>query len=111
MPGDGLAHGPPASKKRRRQIPQVQPNQSGIPCAMVLQLIRDLPGDRAVLPPSRARPSRALDLSVGRPGPHDFAVRVVPPVKPHRRVHRIPSPTSVTVAKRPSIRAGNKTGT
>ena len=27
---------------------------SGLPCAMVLRLIRDLPGARALLPPSRA---------------------------------------------------------
>src|SRR5438270_2202736 len=27
MPGDGLTHGPPATKKSRRQSPQVQPDQ------------------------------------------------------------------------------------
>jgi hypothetical protein len=31
MPGDGLAHGPPASKKRRRQLPQVQPDPPAFP--------------------------------------------------------------------------------
>jgi hypothetical protein len=38
--------------------------------------LRTLPGDRAFLPPSSARSSRKLSLSVGRPGPYDFAVRV-----------------------------------
>jgi hypothetical protein len=38
--------------------------------------LRALPGDRAFLPPSPARSSiRKLDISVGIPGPHDFAVR------------------------------------
>ena len=51
---------------------------------------------------------RELDASVGASGPHDFAVRGL-----HRsssrcnRVHRIPLPTSVTIAKRPS--SGNRT--
>ena len=51
-----------------------------------LRLIRDLPGDRALLPPSPCgyqtiKPgwarhvSARLDASVGAPGPHDFAVR------------------------------------
>ena len=52
-----------------------------------------------------------LDTSVGVSGPHDFAVRsgIVRPctcVHRHRRVHRIPHPTSVTTAKRPSCERG-----
>jgi hypothetical protein len=43
-----------------------------------------------------------LDTSVGVSGPHDFAVRVVSLVLRHLRVHRIPLPTFVTIAKRPS---------
>jgi hypothetical protein len=42
---------------------------------MVLRLIRALPGDRALLPPSFAGQSRDLDASVGASGPHAFAVR------------------------------------
>jgi hypothetical protein len=40
-------------------------------------VLRALLGDRAFLPPSRAAfvTPNALGLSVGRPGPHDFAVR------------------------------------
>src|SRR5450432_3547212 len=49
---------------------------SGLPCAMVLRLIRDLPGDHAWLPPSSRRMSPArLSACIGAPGPHDFAVR------------------------------------
>jgi hypothetical protein len=46
-------HGPRATKKHAAE-PQVQP-ASGLPRAMVLRLIRDLPGDHAWLPPSSAR--------------------------------------------------------
>jgi hypothetical protein len=55
--------------------------------------------------------SAKLDASVGASGPHDFAVRTsaVRPCKDCTRrchVHRIPHPTSVTTAKRPSCEAG-----
>ena len=75
--------------------------------------LRALPGDRACLPPSLRVASAELDTSVGASGPHDFAVRVST-VRPrtfvHRRcrVHRIPHPTSVTIAKRPSLGAGRR---
>jgi hypothetical protein len=56
---------------------------------------------------------RQLDPSVGGSGPHDFAVReavfVGAPWRaetPH--VHRIPLPTSVTIAKRPSGGGGTR---
>src|ERR1700682_5418153 len=45
---------------------------------------------------------RQLDTSVGVSGPHDFAVRIGIARLARRRVHRIPCPTSVTFAKRPS---------
>ena len=68
--------------------------------------LRALPGDRALLPPSSAV-SRKLDASVGASGPHDFTVRVCAVRLRRIRVHRIPLPTSVTTAKRPSC--GNET--
>jgi hypothetical protein len=63
---------------------------------------------------------RQLDASAGASGPHDFAVREsisrlhaviahgkIRPAIPSRaqrcRVHRIPHPTFVTIAKRPSV--------
>jgi hypothetical protein len=41
-----------------------------------------------------------LDASVGASGPHDFAIRISAVRRQHIRVHRIPHPTSVTIAKR-----------
>jgi len=61
-PGAGCTHGPRATKKHAAE-PQVQPGQPGLPCAMVLRLIRDLPGDRAFLPPSPRRCRRILARS------------------------------------------------
>ena len=49
---------------------------------------------------------RDLDASVGASGPHDFAVRISALVSRHQSVHRIPHPTSVTIAIRPSCGAG-----
>jgi hypothetical protein len=51
--------------------------------------------------------SAKLDASVGASGPHDFAVRKISAfvnAPPH--VHRIPYPTSVTIAIRPSHEDG-----
>ena len=57
--------------------PQVTAETTGLPCAMVLTLIRDLPGDRRSCPrrPRRSSKHRNLGISTGMPGPHDFAVR------------------------------------
>jgi hypothetical protein len=44
-----------------------------------------------------------LDASVGASGPHDFAVRISAVRPQHISVHRIPFPTSVTIASRPSL--------
>jgi hypothetical protein len=69
-------------------------------------LYRALPGDRAFLPPSpRKKTSAKLDTSVGVSGPHDFAVRgATSLVADIARVHRIPHPTSVTIAQTPLLR-------
>jgi hypothetical protein len=53
-----------------------------------------------------AQKSTKLDASVGASGPHDFAVRAGVFVKSAARVHRIPPPTFVTIAKRPSVGTG-----
>jgi hypothetical protein len=45
---------------------------------------------------------RQLDASVEASGPHGFAVRLKRVRLPRRIVHRIPRPTFVTIAKRPS---------
>jgi hypothetical protein len=51
--------------------------------------------------------SAKLDAGVEASGPHDFTVRVSTIRQARRRVHRIPLPTSVTIASRPS--KGNET--
>jgi hypothetical protein len=49
--------------------------------------------------------SAKLDTSVGASGPHDFAVRgSVSIVADTARVHRLPHPTSVTIAQTPLLR-------
>ena len=81
--------------------------RSGLPCTMVLRLIRALPGVPGFLATVAGRfVTRQLDLSVGRPGPRDFAVRLGSLVRRSKSGHRIPHPTSVTTAKRPSCGRG-----
>src|SRR5712672_3318318 len=63
-------------------------------------------GFLATIIPEKRFASRCLDASTGASGPHDFTVRndgvrLSPP-----RVHRSPSPTSVTIAIRPSCGPG-----
>src|SRR5450432_1247120 len=68
------------------------------------------PASRALLPPSSAVCLRQLDTSVRVSGPHDFSVREQRPRRGTIRVHRIPSPTFVTIAKRPSLLGGDGKG-
>jgi hypothetical protein len=68
--------------------------------------LRALPGDRAFLSPSPANYFRKLDAGVEASGPHDFTVRMRPVRQRAAHVHRIPPPTSVTIAKRPSEETG-----
>ncbi len=51
-----------------------------------------------------AKHHRQLSASLGAPEPHDFAVRDIVTRLVRYRVHRIPHPTFVTIAKRPSYR-------
>jgi hypothetical protein len=49
-----------------------------------------------------------LDAGVEASGPHGFAVRLKRIRQSAIRVHRIPPPTSVTIAKRPSKGGGTR---
>jgi hypothetical protein len=111
MPGEGLTHGPPAIRKAggsHHRFSQIRHSlRNGFN-----GVLRALPGDRAFLPPSFARLSCELGISVGMPEPHDFAVRIEI-VRPRAKtraaiqgVHRIPRSTFVTIAKRPSCERG-----
>ena len=97
---------PPVQQKARESgNHRFNRTTAGFPCAMVYGLLRALPGDRALLPPSPARRGTRLcgfDASVGASGPHDFAVRVS-----HVRLALLSRPphltaTFVTIATRPS---------
>ena len=82
---------------------------TGLPRAMVLRLIRALPGEPAfatVAFAKRLELPRDLAPALGAPGPHDFAVRV-------RAARHTAQPTStafratfVTIAIRPLCRRG-----
>jgi len=83
---------------------------TGIPCAMVLRLIRALPGVPGLIASIVSRAAK-LDLSVGRSGPHDFAVREGILVRAHCALNTSASIasrclTSVTIAIRPSGGSG-----
>ena len=86
--------------------------RSGIPRAMVLRLIAGSPRRPGFDCLRRLKAiAFRLDPSVGGPGPHAFAVReecvrrrAMRAEHPH--VHRIPLPTSVTIAIRPSCGGG-----
>ncbi len=95
--------------QKRALTKQVQPRHPGIPCAVVLRLIRALLGepDFVVTVISAMRMHhRQLGASHGAPGPHDFVVRTHAARLATARVHRIPHPAYVTFAIRPSERSG-----
>jgi hypothetical protein len=80
-----------ANAKDARRPTQVRRNHSGTPCAMVLRLLRALPGVPGLLAPvalsisafrpqGRNRVSIRLDPSVGGSGPHGLTVRIAPHV-------------------------------
>ena len=69
-------------------------------------LYRALPGDRALLPPSFADRSTTLASASGRQDHTSLPSADKPTRLVNRRVHRIPLPTSVTIAIRPSCGGG-----
>ncbi len=65
--------------------------------------------------PRDAKHHREFSISIGMPGPHGLAVRRIASrlraIRASRRdVHRIPRPTFVTIAKRPSFEHGTRRG-
>jgi hypothetical protein len=102
-------HGPLCSEKAQGQEPQVWPI-TGLPCAMVLRLIRDLPGDQALLSPSSVDRSTDLTPASGRQDHTISPSAATSLVVSSCCVHRIPRSTSVTIAIRPSCRGGTRQG-
>jgi hypothetical protein len=98
-------------KKHTSVVTTGSPEKPGLPCAMVLTASFVLSPAIGLSCHRRKRNAQALsplDASVEASGPHDFAVRksAVRPRKDCARrlsVHRIPSPTFVTIASRPSF--------
>ncbi len=113
-PGAGWRPRPACRKKCRRQVPQAQPRQPGLPCAMVFTLIRSLPGAPGFLATIRdnALTRVARDTSVGVSGRYDFTsascrssarqTRAAASSRPS-----LPAPRVVTIARNaPLVEAG-----
>ena len=106
-PGARCTRSPAWMLVTRGVVTTGSPEHPAFPARWCYGLLRALPGDRAFLPPSPpGRLPRELDASVGASGPHDFAVHVSAVRQERLRVHRIPRPTSVTIATRPSCGNG-----
>jgi hypothetical protein len=95
------------NKKHRRQQLQVHRNNRHSLRNGFNGVLRALPGDRACLPPSSVDSTTDLAPASGRqnhttsPSAKAVFVRATNCAQ-HSRVHRIPLPTSVTIAIRPS---------
>ena len=96
-------------KKAHELVTTGSPESAGFPCAVVLTACFVLAPETGLccLRPLRdAKHHRKVDISVGISGPHDFAVHIsAVRQRVAESVHRIPRPTSVTIAIRPSSRA------
>src|SRR5215472_7100347 len=99
-----------ACRKKHAAEPQVQADQPAFPAQWFygLYVISPVTGLSCHRHRRDAKHHRQLDASVGAPGPYDFAVRkdIARPREDHASilcVHRIPLPTFVTIAKRPSL--------
>jgi hypothetical protein len=100
MPGEGLTHGPPATKKAGGSHHRIS-RTSGIPCAIVYSLYVISPGTGSLAPVARVMRSiiRELGISTGMPEPHDFAVRLQHDRRRAFCVHRSPLLRFVTIGR------------
>src|SRR6202008_541378 len=75
-PGAGRTRSLVCSKKAHELFTTGSTETSGLPCAMVLTLLRALPGVRdLIVTVACGIITRRLSASPGAPGPHDFVVR------------------------------------
>ena len=96
-------------KKAHEQVTTGSPKRSGIPRANGFNgFLHALPGDRAFLPPSLVDRSTTLAPASGRQNHTTLPSATGAFVLSTTRVHRIPHPTSVTIAIRPSCEAGHR---
>jgi hypothetical protein len=113
MPGAGRTHGPRAKKNARGGHHRFSRDIPAFPAQWLygLYVISSGTGVLAPVVSATSKRQRELGLSTGRPEPHDFAVRIGLFVGTNdraatRHAHRVPRPTSVTIAIRPSSEAG-----
>jgi hypothetical protein len=99
MPGARRTHGLVCKgRKHTSEKPQVSRNQPAFPARWFTTYFV-LPGDRALLPPSSVDRSTTLTPASGR---QDHTTSPSAWASTRRQsVHRIPQPTSVTIAIRP----------
>src|SRR5437868_3170475 len=104
MPGARCARSLACKNKKAHEVVTTgSPEQPGIPRAMVLTVSFALSPVTGLYCHCRRQVTTCqLDASVGASEPHDFTVRISRFRQACFSVHRIPCPTSVTIAKRPS---------
>ena len=113
MPDAGRTHGPPATKKAGGSHHRFSRNNRHSLRDGFNGLSRALPGDRALIASVAARDHHPRDL-IPASGDQDHtpspSARMLSSARflraEHHRVHRIPLPTSVTIAIRPSSGGG-----
>src|ERR1700686_4916284 len=92
-----------SAQNKRTRAYRFSGGNPAFPAQWFYGLFRALPGDRAFLPPSPALLSAKFTPASGRQD-HTSSPSASHAVRQERiRVHRIPPPTSVTIAKRPSV--------
>jgi len=108
MPGARCTRGPCAKGSKHTVVTTVAPGSPGIPARNGFNgFLRALPGDRLIVTVTRVMRSIIANLTPA-PGRQDHTTSpsAICAVRQKRiRVHRIPHPTSVTIAKRPSYGA------
>jgi len=99
-----------SKNKRHERSHHRSAKRSGFSCAIGFNgFLRALSGDRAFLPPSQVRCASIIThlMPASRHQDHTTSPSAIAPlVRRHNCVHRIPRPTSVTIAKRPSDGCG-----
>jgi len=93
-----------AVKKAYEFVTTGTPNNPAFPAQWCDGLLRALPGVPGFVSHRREWVIHSLDPSVGGTGPHGLTVRHDGLRQTCHGVHRIPLPTFVTIAKRPSDR-------
>ena len=106
MPDAGRTHGPPATRKAGGSHHRQGRNNRHSLRNGVTAYTRSPRSTGLVSLRRAAQRLAALDPSVGRSGPRDFAVRFGRVRQQRQNVHRIPLPTFLTIAKRPSCGSG-----